>query len=248
MNTVQKCQAAYKWPVDLPDQCRSGMPSGIQSTLNDRDAANSGITGETADPTMQQPIDSITPEVHIQLNLLGNFQANRDGTKLNLSSRKAQLVLAYLAVARRKQARRDTLATLFWEEAEPQQARNSLRQTLSRLRCTLQDDGKLMWADGESIGLHQDAWDIDVDFLLDESKRVDSDEETPLLGEFLQGLVSRGASISQWLDNQRQHTQSITPSARPVSTNVPMIRSSSLIVCTTDICVLIRSAYIRYHH
>ena len=73
------------------------------------------------------------------LTLLGGFQA-RSGTGeiLNLPSRKAQAMLAYLAIPLGRAHPRDKLAALLWGGIREDSARASLRQTLFVIRKALQ--------------------------------------------------------------------------------------------------------------
>src|SRR5688572_24685821 len=70
------------------------------------------------------------------LFLLGAPRVEKDGVAVPLERRKALALLAYLAVTGECQ-RRETLAALFWPEAETTEARAALRRTLSVLNTTL---------------------------------------------------------------------------------------------------------------
>jgi predicted ATPase/DNA-binding SARP family transcriptional activator len=87
--------------------------------------------------------------------------AGRAGDKIHISLRKAQALLAYLAVTRQRHTR-DALATLFWPDDNRSKARGNLRRTLSRLNRAL-GEGQLE-IDRESAGFHPGAnlW-LDVD-------------------------------------------------------------------------------------
>jgi len=70
------------------------------------------------------------------LYLLGAPRVEREGVVVPLERRKALALLAYLAVTGECQ-RRETLAALFWPEAETSEARAALRRTLSVLNTAL---------------------------------------------------------------------------------------------------------------
>jgi predicted ATPase/DNA-binding SARP family transcriptional activator len=75
----------------------------------------------------------------LKLTLFGTFRIERDGDQLALGRRKAQALLAYLAVTGQPQ-RRDSLLALLWPEYEPAGARNNLRRELSNLKKVLGEE------------------------------------------------------------------------------------------------------------
>ena len=97
----------------------------------------------------------------LTLCLFGPPRLERDGKSIEVSRRKVLALLAYLAVTGQPHSR-DTLATLFWPEADQSEARANLRRTLSALKKTLAG-GEWLNADRELIGLNHkaDLW-VDV--------------------------------------------------------------------------------------
>lgn len=70
----------------------------------------------------------------VRLFLFGGFRLENDrGEVLSIPLRKAEALLAYLAMAPGKTASRESLATLLWGESDQQRARQSLRQALFAL-------------------------------------------------------------------------------------------------------------------
>src|SRR5690242_2194519 len=70
---------------------------------------------------------AMAPLLH--LDLLGGFSASLDRARpCTLPTRKAQALLAYLAVPAGRFHSRDKLTALFWGEAPESQARQSFRQ------------------------------------------------------------------------------------------------------------------------
>ncbi len=70
----------------------------------------------------------------VRLYLFGGFRLeNAEGEVLSISLRKAEALLAYLAMAPGKTASREKLATLLWGESDQHRARQSLRQALFAL-------------------------------------------------------------------------------------------------------------------
>jgi DNA-binding SARP family transcriptional activator len=94
-------------------------------------------------------------EIHmaqLRVFLLGAPRIERDGVQIEVDTRKAIALLAYLAVGQRPHSR-DALATLLWPEYDQTRARAVLRRTLSALNKAL--DGETLAADRETIGLRR---------------------------------------------------------------------------------------------
>src|SRR5262245_59086117 len=97
----------------------------------------------------------------LRLTLLGGFEAHTDpGVAVAIPRKKAQMLLAYLAMHPRQTHLRDKLATLLWDDAPAEQARLSLRQTLFIIRQALPFDPTLV--DGDGIAFAADAVTVDV--------------------------------------------------------------------------------------
>jgi DNA-binding SARP family transcriptional activator/tetratricopeptide (TPR) repeat protein len=92
--------------------------------------------------------------------LLGAPHVEHDGEQIEVDTRKATALLAYLAVTRRRHAR-DALAGLLWPEYNQTRARAALRRTLSSLGVA-RAAGWLV-ADRESVDLVRDEVWVDVD-------------------------------------------------------------------------------------
>ncbi|HEY0788422.1 MAG TPA: winged helix-turn-helix domain-containing protein, partial [Thermoanaerobaculia bacterium] len=73
-----------------------------------------------------------------RFEVLGGFSAkSRAGAPITISSRKAQVLLAYLAHRSGQPVARAKLASMLWAETSESEARHSLRQCLLVLRQTL---------------------------------------------------------------------------------------------------------------
>jgi DNA-binding SARP family transcriptional activator/tetratricopeptide (TPR) repeat protein len=98
------------------------------------------------------------------LELLGGFSARFDGgPPLVLPSRKAQALLAFLALPAGRWHSRETLATLFWGEAPEAHARQSLRQALAMLRRTVGDlDPPVLLTRPDALALDAESVAVDV--------------------------------------------------------------------------------------
>ena len=82
---------------------------------------------------------SSTMTQRLTLDLLGGLQVQLtpSAAPLNLPTRKAQALVAYLAIPAGRPHWRDELAALLWSSQSEDSARNALRQTLYRIRRTL---------------------------------------------------------------------------------------------------------------
>jgi DNA-binding SARP family transcriptional activator/Tfp pilus assembly protein PilF len=90
----------------------------------------------------------------LALYLLGPPRIECDGETVDLDTRKASALMAYLAVTRQRHSR-DTLAALLWPEYDQAHARATLRRTLSTLNKALA--GPWLEIDREHVSLNFDA-------------------------------------------------------------------------------------------
>jgi DNA-binding SARP family transcriptional activator len=88
------------------------------------------------------------------LFLLGAPRIECDGKTIDLDTRKASALMAYLAITQQHQ-RRDTLAALLWPEYDQVHARATLRRTLSTLNKAL--TGPWLEIDREHVSLNFNA-------------------------------------------------------------------------------------------
>jgi DNA-binding SARP family transcriptional activator/tetratricopeptide (TPR) repeat protein len=146
----------------------------------------------------------------LTLRLLGGFRAGLDsGVPLALPTRKAQALLAYLAVPPGPTHTRDKLASLLWGSTVETTARTSLRHALYTLRkCLRGADGQPLRLDGETVACDPAAVTVDVT----EFERRAS-ESTPAAlaeaaalyqGALLEGLAVQEPVFEDWLLTQRE--------------------------------------------
>lgn len=146
----------------------------------------------------------------LKLHLLGGFEAAFEGgPHLIFPSRKAQALIAVLAMTPGKLHTREKLGALLWGESGDEQARHSLRQTLVGLRRALSTEGsRLLATEADALSLDPSA--VDVDALRFESLVSGSDE--PSLqqaaeiyrGSFLEGFSLREEPFEEWCLSQRR--------------------------------------------
>jgi DNA-binding SARP family transcriptional activator len=87
---------------------------------------------------------------HLALYLLGAPRIERDGAAIDVDTRKAIALIAFLAVTRERYSR-DRLVGLLWPDYDQQHARATLRRTLSTLNKAI--GGDWLDLDREMIGL-----------------------------------------------------------------------------------------------
>lgn len=151
----------------------------------------------------------------LQIKLLGQFElCQADDELIDLPSRKARALLAYLVLADGVPQPREKLANLLWERSAEEQARLSLRQTLSLLRRQLKHGTtEPLIADRLSVALDTTAVSSDVaQFrLLAEQDEPEHWEQAATLyrGDLLEGLLLPGEAFNDWLrfEQQRLHEQ-----------------------------------------
>ena len=97
---------------------------------------------------------------HLTISLLGAPRVERDGVPIDVDTRKAIALLAYLALTAQAHSR-DTLAALLWPEYDQTSARAALRRTLSALRKAL--DGGWVVVHGDTVGLERDGVWLDTE-------------------------------------------------------------------------------------
>ncbi len=99
--------------------------------------------------------------IQLKIYLLGTPRFERNGEYINLDTRKASALLAYLAIVKQRQSR-DALAALLWPEFDQTHARATLRRTLSTLNKAL--GGSYLEISREYLNLDFNAgiW-VDVD-------------------------------------------------------------------------------------
>jgi DNA-binding SARP family transcriptional activator len=143
----------------------------------------------------------------LQLALLGGFEARSDsGLSLAMSRKKAQMLLAYLAMHPTHTHLRDKLATLLWDDAPAEQARLSLRQALFAIRQALPVDPTLV--DGEHVAFAAEAVAVDVSEFEQVARSGDPDEleRAAVLyqGDLLEGIGPGSAQFEEWLRGERE--------------------------------------------
>ncbi len=153
----------------------------------------------------------------LHIKLLGPPQIERDGVPVEVDTRKAIALLAYLAVTGIPHSR-DTLAALLWPDSDDDHARAALRRTLSSLNKALGGDG--LDVNRRTVALSESGVIVDArnfmstvtgaqvtaDFLLSAIERYTSD--------FMSGFALRDSpEFDDWQYEQSERLRAALSSA-----------------------------------
>jgi len=150
------------------------------------------------------------PARRLELRTLGSTgleRIDRSGERIDiLGAGKPYALLVYLALAPRRTASRESLTDLLWANAEPDRARQTLRQTLSQLRHLLGDDS---FSGGPQEITLSDAIGVDLDDFHAAMRGGRHLDATRLYaGHFLANFaVAGGESFDRWAALQRDRIQ-----------------------------------------
>jgi DNA-binding SARP family transcriptional activator/predicted ATPase len=115
----------------------------------------------------------------LKIYLLGQFKLQANDHPVELPSRPAQSLLAYLALNVGVTHRREKLAGLLWPEATESNARSYLRQALWRIRKSL-ESGSLSWEDYLQISDISVTFDDRSDYWLDADLLLEAVQAQPV--------------------------------------------------------------------
>ena len=149
----------------------------------------------------------------LRLTLLGGFEARVDaGPAVAVPLRKAQALLAYLALPLSCPHPRDKVAAMLWGGMPEAQARNGLRQALFSLRAGGVPSPALT-VDRETVALA--ASEVDADVALFESGAAAGTPESlaeaalQYRGDLLAGLSLREPPFEEWLLTERERLREL---------------------------------------
>lgn len=140
--------------------------------------------------------------------LLGRFDVRQFGQTIVISGRKERALLAVLAMPPGKPRARDQLASMLWSNSGRDQAHDSLRQAIARLRNSFGIRGTLpLKADREVLVLVADAIAVDVQQFeeIGEQTSLSAEQATALYrGDFADGLDGLDPAFGEWLLVERE--------------------------------------------
>ncbi len=162
----------------------------------------------------------------LHLELLGDFRLRTEsGSLITISAKKSQAMLAYLGVKPSQLVSRDKMAALLWSSTAPEQARQSLRQTLSTLRrelAAVSASQKILVEEGDFLSLDAGAVRCDVlefESLVGTGTAEALDPATRLYsGDFLDGFLIDEEKFDQWVlaERDRLHRMALRAHAQLV--------------------------------
>src|SRR5215470_3340614 len=151
------------------------------------------------------------PTPKFQLSLLGRFELTGPDGPVDLTSKKLAGLLAFLACTAPEPQNRDKLMTLLWGSHFEVQARQNLRQALTRLRRVLGESALV--ANGDTVSLRSNTIASDVarfETLLRDGSR---DSLNAAVGLYRDSLLADIAipeeGWSGWLDIQRRRFEGL---------------------------------------
>jgi TolB-like protein/DNA-binding SARP family transcriptional activator len=145
----------------------------------------------------------------LHLKLLGGFEARTaSGDLIELPNKKAQALLAYLALHPDAPQTREKIAGLLWGDKDRSAALANLRQTLSGLRKAMPEACEpALSLDSDSLTAYGAPLDVDVHSFIEFDDRSPADvvdEATALYcGELLDGVMVKEAGYEEWLREAR---------------------------------------------
>ena len=151
----------------------------------------------------------------LSLTLLGGFQARLEpGPALSLPTRKAQALLAYLALPLGQAHPRDKLAALLWGGIREDSARASLRQALFSIRKALGDvEGEVLRQEADVLHLIPSAVEVDAATFecAEKEGTPEALERAASLyrGDLLSGFALEEPPFEEWLLGERERLREV---------------------------------------
>ena len=156
---------------------------------------------------------------HLTLQLFGQFRLSRDGgAEFAPLGRKAQALVAYLALNPDQRCTREYLATLLWGDRLEEQARQSLRQTVLEVRKVIGDaDKSILLSNGDLLALSPEAIAVDVPAFVrlaaGQTREALEQALTLYAGDLLEGFNVRSEGFDEWLSRERDRMRGLAADA-----------------------------------
>lgn len=154
----------------------------------------------------------------IDIKLFGKFEVLNDaGRPVSVAGAKTQGLIAFLALSMGMPPTRDRIINLFWGDRFTDQARQSLRQAIAKLKRILPDGDDAFLTDQDRIAFNPDVVRVDVERFTELSKSSDADDVlqavTLLRGPLLEGFYGQQAEFEDWISSERQRINELTSAA-----------------------------------
>lgn len=175
----------------------------------------------------------------LDIRLFGGFELREAGAQpLRLATRKAEALLALLALQPGEPQLRDKVCALLWPDVRDTQARHSLRQTLSLLRKALPSAAAALQVDGRSLRLVATRVHVDVasfsscialgtrDALMEAGRHY--------RGELLEGMAVNEQPFERWLQCERERLR--TQLSRALTQLIAMDMAAERYADAAEVC------------
>lgn len=157
-------------------------------------------------------VSTLVATARLEVRLLGRFEMRLDGRPIQLASRPAQSLFAYLVLSAGTMHRREKLAATLWPDADEENGRTYLRQALWRIRkATAPDtstDARYLLSDELAVG-----FDAGASFWLDVRA---FEMSTGTADALMEGLSAyRGELLpgfrDEWVILERERLEAVLP-------------------------------------
>ena len=151
----------------------------------------------------------------LTLELLGGFAGNfSDGRRLVLPTRKAQALVAYLAMPTGRFHAREKLTALLWGETAESLARQSFRQALAGVRRAFGASRRdFLHTQGDTVAIDPACVSVDAQLLqkaVAEATRPSLERIASLYrGDFLEALQVDEAGFTEWRSIERERLHAL---------------------------------------
>jgi DNA-binding SARP family transcriptional activator/Flp pilus assembly protein TadD len=149
----------------------------------------------------------------LTIKTLGGIKVSHQGCEFRPTTKKALALLIYLALSPGGSYSREHLAGLLWGRSAEEQARASLRQTLSSLRKSLGGQSDLLFTNAEDVQIKRELLDIDAIRFSQLARSNDHQDQILAIeiyeGEFLQGFSLKADEFEEWQGYHRQQYNEI---------------------------------------
>lgn len=191
------------------------------------------VSGNSPLPSRQNYATIVLDMKQASIRVLGGLEIEAPGeTRLH---RKAEAVVAFLAMRLGQPQTREKIAGLFWQSSSEEQARANLRQCLSTLRKRL---GDALVADTEAVTLDPSLADVDLERFNELVHREDRDALEQALdlytGDLLDGFAVKEDAFENLLWSEREKYRDLFTAAA--------LKLTKLCEDTGDISNLIKHA------
>jgi predicted ATPase/DNA-binding SARP family transcriptional activator len=146
----------------------------------------------------------------LEVRLLGKFEVKYEQKPIDIVSRPAQSLFAYLILSAGTSHRREKLAGLLWPDSLEETARDNLRHALWRVRKALPSDPKVEYLLTDDLTI---AFNNSVNYWLDAaefeklSEDASADELIAVLSEYHGELLP--GFHDEWIVLEREHLNSV---------------------------------------